>query len=220
MDALQRIPGVDIAHSLRIRDLALKNIQMIVPPGAALAELLLHRTFFAKGRQGFFRLLNSIFVIRQRTLGNAKVVMRASFRSGSDGQMAVQCAARLTAIQIRIGQLPVFHFNRIPLIPVIAAEAIPVAAVRISLFAGAEVHQRGFRSTGVHPCGVGIGNCLQFLVENSPCIPLQVIAQRIFFLCKELGKLHIGVYIASNVFTGIIFQLQIPQQSIIVLGHE
>ena len=75
--------------SFCIRDLALQDIQMLVPPSAALAELLLHRTFFAKGCQGFFRLLNGIFIVGQRTLGDAEVVMGVFFLSGSDSQMAV-----------------------------------------------------------------------------------------------------------------------------------
>ena len=220
MDTLQRIPGVNVSHSFCIWDATLIYIQVLVPPGAALAELFLDCTFFAKGRQGFFRLLNGIFIVRERPLDNAKVVVRASFRSGSDGHMAVQGTARLTTIQVRVGKLTAFYFDGIPLVPVIAAEVIPVAAVRIASFAGAEVHQRGFSSTRVHPCCVGIGDRLQFLVKNGAGVPFQVIAKGILLFGKELGKLHIGVYIASNVFTGIIFQLQIPQKRIIVLRHE
>ena len=183
MDTLQRIPGVDIPHSVRVRNLALKNIQMLVPPGAAFAELFLHCAILTKGRQGFFCLLNSIFVIRQRTFGDAQVIVYCLFLACSDGDMAVQCAARLTSVQVRIRKLTVFHFDGIPLVPVIAAEAIPVAAVRISLFAGAEVYQRGFRGTGMHPGCIRISDSLQLFVKNGAGIPFQVIAKGIFLFC-------------------------------------
>ena len=126
MDALQRVPGVDLPLGVSIGDFTLEYIQVLLPPCLQLLKLLTGGPLFPQGGQGLLCLSNGAVVIRQRALCHAKIVMKFSFLAGCEGNMGMQRTAGLAALKVGIRQMSFLDFHGISLVPIIAAEHIPV----------------------------------------------------------------------------------------------
>ena len=146
--------------------------------------------------------------------------MKLLYCSRLQADMGVQRAAGLSALQIGIGEASVLNLNGISLIPVIAAEHIPVAAEGVDLGVRAKVHQRGLILAWVHPGGVSIGDGLQVLVKYGVGVPLEILTEDVLLPCQKLAQLHIGEDVAGDFCAAIVRELQIPHQRVIVLRHE
>ena len=142
MDALQRVPGVDLPLGVSIGDLTLEYLQVLLPPCLQLLKLLPGGTLFPQGGEGLLCLGNGAVVIRQCALCHAEIVMKLPFLAGCKGNMGMQRAAGLAALKIGIGQMPLLDFHGISLVPIIAAEHIPITAVGIHRSIRAEIDQR------------------------------------------------------------------------------
>ena len=146
--------------------------------------------------------------------------MKLLFRACLQADMGMQCPTGLATLQIGFGQTTVLNLDGISLIPVIAAEHVPVATERIDLRIRAEIHKRRFILSRVHPGGVGIGDGLQLLVEHRAGIPLEIIAEDVLFPREKLAEFHIGKDVAGYLLAALVRELEIPHQRVIVLGHK
>ena len=142
VDALQRVPCVDLPLGVSVGDFTLEYIQVLLPPHLQLFKLRTGSPLFPQGGQGFLCLVNGAVVIRQCALRHAEIVMKLPFLTGREGNMGMQCTAGLTALKIGVRQIPVLNFHRISLIPIIAAEHIPISAVGIHRSIRAKIDQR------------------------------------------------------------------------------
>ena len=75
VNALQRVPGVDLPLGVSIGDLTLEYIQVLLPPCLQLLKLFPDGPLFPQGGEGLLCLGNGAVVIRQCALCHAEIVM-------------------------------------------------------------------------------------------------------------------------------------------------
>ena len=220
LDTLQRVPGVDHSLGVCVGKIALIHCQMLAPPALELCKLPIRLAVFPECSQRLVCAGNSPVIIGQSSLGYAKEEVNLLVRACLQADVRMQRTAGLAALQIGVGEAPILDFNRISLIPVIAAEHVPVAAEGVDSCIRAKVHERGFVLARVHPGGIGIGDSLQVLIKHSPGVPLEIIAEDVFLPRKILAELHISKDVAGDFLATFVFELQIPHQRVIILRHE
>ena len=128
LDTLQRIPCVDHPIGVCVWKIALIHCKMLAPPALELCKLPICFAVFPECSQRLVCSGYSLVIIGQRPLVYAKEEVNLFFCACLQADMDVQRSTGLAALQIRFGEVPILDFNRISLIPIIAAEDIPVAA--------------------------------------------------------------------------------------------
>ena len=111
LHALHRIPRIDYPHGVFVGNAALINVQMPVPPVFQLFKLPVRRAGFAQRGQRSLCSGDGLIVVGQRAFGDAEEEADLFLSPRRQGDLRVQRAARLAALQICTGQAAVLNLN-------------------------------------------------------------------------------------------------------------